>query len=257
MANRPSKFPDWATVPQQDPVYHVDNIVEPPDAKKEKGWEYKEYPPSNWMNWLHSLGNEWLKYLDEKIQQLSSSTPTPLGGIIDFPAPNAPVPAGFLFLNHSTVGALGSTATYKGDIYYNFFLHLWNGYSNISCPVLPSRGASAIDDWNANKSITLPYNIYEDRALAGATGGTRGNLETAGTNSTIITTANLPTIQTSHTASVSRGADAGNRTQPFWGGGDRQDGTATGYPTFYGSSQPMSIMQLTVFIRKIICYKGV
>jgi hypothetical protein len=61
---KPDKLPEWASVPQNDPNKPVPNIVEPPAGKKQQGWIYEEFPPSNWFNWLLNRNYEWAKYFN-------------------------------------------------------------------------------------------------------------------------------------------------------------------------------------------------
>jgi len=42
------------------------NNLEPPEAKKDLGWEFGESPPSTWENWRTKLVGEWLKWIDER-----------------------------------------------------------------------------------------------------------------------------------------------------------------------------------------------
>jgi len=64
MTTRPSEFPDWARIAQNDPISGGPNIVDPPSAQKDTGWLYKQKPPSSWFNWLLNLTSNWLRYLD-------------------------------------------------------------------------------------------------------------------------------------------------------------------------------------------------
>lgn len=45
-------LPRWADTPLVDPLSKQSNVVEPPSAKKDIGFFYKEKPPRNWLNWL-------------------------------------------------------------------------------------------------------------------------------------------------------------------------------------------------------------
>ena len=63
---RPDKLPEWASVPQSDPNEPVPNIVEPPAGKKQLGWIFKEFPPSNWFNWILNKAYKWLEYFDDQ-----------------------------------------------------------------------------------------------------------------------------------------------------------------------------------------------
>jgi len=63
---QPDKLPEWASVPQNDPNKPVPNIVEPPASKKQLGWIFEEFPPSNWFNWILTKSYEWLKYFKDQ-----------------------------------------------------------------------------------------------------------------------------------------------------------------------------------------------
>lgn len=63
--------------------------------------------------------------------------------------------SGAVRANGRTIGAPSSAATERANAdCENLFLHLWNNNANLT--VSGSRGASAADDWAANKTIALP-----------------------------------------------------------------------------------------------------
>jgi len=81
---------------------------------------------------------------------------------------------GWIALNDGTVGNVASAATtYASEDAYALYALLWGNVTNINCPVSTGRGASALADFNANKTIRLP--LSADRfnlnigALASAT----------------------------------------------------------------------------------------
>lgn len=59
MANRPTKYPEWAD--------GAAAITEPTTAKKLIGWLTGEHPASQVMNWLFNLAFGWIKYFDLNI----------------------------------------------------------------------------------------------------------------------------------------------------------------------------------------------
>lgn len=63
---KPTVLPRWATVPGVDALSAQPNVVEPPSAKKDTGFHYKEKPPRNWWNWIQNLNFNWLGFLDEQ-----------------------------------------------------------------------------------------------------------------------------------------------------------------------------------------------
>ena len=68
---RPTKYPEWASVPTSDLVYGGTNIVEPPAIRKQTGW-LKEFPDAQAQNWFMNLVYQWILHFDEGIakQQL-------------------------------------------------------------------------------------------------------------------------------------------------------------------------------------------
>lgn len=79
MTPKPTKFPDWASVPQVDPISGGQNIVEPPDSQKETGWLYKQKPPSSWWNWIANLTSQWIHYFEENFGDIPDVYATKVG----------------------------------------------------------------------------------------------------------------------------------------------------------------------------------
>lgn len=74
MADRPSNYPRWASQNIVDPVSGETNVVEPPSAHKDEGWQRKEIPPRQWQNWLARQYYDWIVYLDEAVHKLDTHT---------------------------------------------------------------------------------------------------------------------------------------------------------------------------------------
>ena len=70
----PSKYPRWATNDVQNPTSGEWNVVEPAEAKKDLGWDFKEYPPRQWFNWLARITNEWIEWFDSLLNQAVKTT---------------------------------------------------------------------------------------------------------------------------------------------------------------------------------------
>lgn len=88
---RPTEFPEYARNDVVDPTSGVNNVVEPSEAKKDLGHgPSSEFPPRQYMNWLHRLTYKWLKYFDEGTPQntveLSGTTSTGDNTIINLPS---------------------------------------------------------------------------------------------------------------------------------------------------------------------------
>jgi len=65
--------------------------------------------------------------------------------------------SGWVRDNGRTIGSATSGASERANADCQpLFEYLWNTYDNTRCPVVGGRGATALDDWNANKQITMP-----------------------------------------------------------------------------------------------------
>ena len=42
------------------------NVIEPPEEKKDRGWNAGEVPPRNYFNWMHRQTFLWLEYLAQE-----------------------------------------------------------------------------------------------------------------------------------------------------------------------------------------------
>jgi hypothetical protein len=69
MITKPTQYPEWATTDVIDPIEGTPNVLEPPKAKKEVGWIPGEQAPNNFMNWIHRLTNDWVKYFDSVVPE--------------------------------------------------------------------------------------------------------------------------------------------------------------------------------------------
>lgn len=77
MAEKPEQLPEWATAPEAD-------VVEPPAAKKAKGWVQGEKPPAGYFNWIFRLLGTWiawLSWLGDEIKQKAGGGISVPGGI--------------------------------------------------------------------------------------------------------------------------------------------------------------------------------
>lgn len=69
MADKPTVLPKWADQNEQDPISGQNNVLEPPNEKKEFGWNRLEFPPRNWFNWLGRYTFRWLDWLKQQEEQ--------------------------------------------------------------------------------------------------------------------------------------------------------------------------------------------
>lgn len=75
-------------------------------------------------------------------------------------------PNGFISALNSSIGQSGSGASFSGDTYYTLYEHLWNvpGLSTTAGDpyrISSAKGASALADWQSNKTITVDYATNE------------------------------------------------------------------------------------------------
>lgn len=84
-----------------------------------------------------------------------NSSPATTGLIIDFAG--TATPSGWLLCSGRTIGNAASSATERANADTQaLFTLLWNSLDNTRAPVSGGRGASALADFNANKTIQLP-----------------------------------------------------------------------------------------------------
>lgn len=109
--------------------------------------------------------------------------------------------SGWVMMNDGSIGnaASGATARANSDC-LNLFVHLWNAIPDAWAPVPGGRGASALDDWNTNRRITLPRALGRALAVAGGGAGLTGRVlgSTVGAEQHQLTESEMPSH--SHTA---------------------------------------------------------
>ncbi len=64
--DRPESLPQWATTEVVNAETGQLNVIEPPEEKKLIGWEFKEFPPRNWFNWLFRIIYYWLRHYSQR-----------------------------------------------------------------------------------------------------------------------------------------------------------------------------------------------
>lgn len=75
MATKPTIIPEWATDDvniinaQGEPI---PNVLTPPDAAIQSGW-VDRFPRKQWFNWLGRYVGDWVKYLKERDEQITTS----------------------------------------------------------------------------------------------------------------------------------------------------------------------------------------
>ncbi|GGG51771.1 hypothetical protein GCM10010964_43690 [Caldovatus sediminis] len=80
--------------------------------------------------------------------------------------------AGWVLMNDGSIGAAGSGATTRANAdTWRLYELLWNTVADTWAPVSGGRGASALADFNAGKTLTLPRALGRALAVAGAGSG--------------------------------------------------------------------------------------
>lgn len=81
MVTKPTTLPKWAENDVTDPISGQNNVLEPPDDKKDEGWDRLEFPPRNWFNWLGRYTYRWIQWF--KQQEELTRTNDGTGAICD------------------------------------------------------------------------------------------------------------------------------------------------------------------------------
>lgn len=66
----PVKYPQWAVDDVINPLSGQPNVVDPDTVdptKKLVGWDFKEYPPRQYFNYLQRLINDWIEYFNNDV----------------------------------------------------------------------------------------------------------------------------------------------------------------------------------------------
>jgi len=109
--------------------------------------------------------------------------------------------AGWLMMNDGTIGAAGSTATFRSDTAHALFVLIWANIPDAWAPVTGGRGASAEADWSANKPIALTKQLGRALAIAGAGAGLTNRV--LGSNAGEEKHTQLPSELAQHTHGIS------------------------------------------------------
>ena len=124
--------------------------------------------------------------------EINSVNSTPRCGDIRTSFTSSP-PPGWLAMNDTTLGNVGSAATNRSAAYFQLYKTLWDGISqpsgNVYASVAPSLGSSAVADFLANKVMALPLSLA--RAMANIGGGAVLG-QSSGSASVTLGVGNLP-----------------------------------------------------------------
>lgn len=185
----------------------------------------------------------------DNYDQIDSITQTPRTGDVITSLRSTP-PKGWLAMNDTSIGNVGSGATTAKEETFQLYKTLWDCVADAWAPVSTGRGATATADFLAGKTLTMPRNL--GRALAGAGNGAgiapRALGEYLGSDSEVFNTDNLPTSSTGGATSLQffAGVTPGTGTINF--------ATAPGANNTFiaGANTPISKIQPTSFMNVFI-----
>lgn len=192
------------------------------------------------------LSSEFQDYDD-----INSINSTPRTGDIRTSLSSA-APNGWVAMNDGSIGNVGSGATTRANQdTFQLYKTLWDGVSNTYAPVSTGRGASAIADFLANKTLTLPLSLGRALANAGTGPGPATFVlgQNAGEQQHTLTIAEMPSH--SHTPSSNVQAFLVNANAGFSiaGSGSIAQQSTTGST---GGGSAHNIIQPTTFFNVFI-----
>jgi hypothetical protein len=183
----------------------------------------------------------------QNYDQINSINSTPRTGDIRVSLTSS-APNGWAAMNDGSIGNVGSGASNRANKdTFQLYKTLWDGVSNTWAPVSTGRGASAVADFVAGKTLTLPRSL--GRALAGAGAGagltSRSLGEFLGAQTHTLIGSELP-AGTPFNASAASGNFAADPGGTF----NVPANSTNAYTT--GSGTPISIMQPSSFMNVFI-----
>lgn len=74
MVTKPDEKPRWATVNVISPQSGLNNVISPPESKKNVGWQTFEMPARQFVNWFQRKTYEWIDFFDYRITDRFTTT---------------------------------------------------------------------------------------------------------------------------------------------------------------------------------------
>ena len=72
MAEKAYTLPEFAVDDYNNGENGGPNVEEPSLERKSKGWDWGEKPPRETFNWLHRLTYQWIKYREDRSNEVDS-----------------------------------------------------------------------------------------------------------------------------------------------------------------------------------------
>ena len=149
--------------------------------------------------------------------------------------------AGWVLMNGNRLGNANSGAEHAGDSFQNLYVHLWSVMADDWARVSTGRGGTALQDWIANKTLTLSETA--GRALIGQGGGAgltaRALGQTGGEEKHTLTLTEMPSHR--HSMTGKRGTSQPDGGAPAFGAYSTAD-LKNNNTNYTGSSYPHNNM---------------
>jgi hypothetical protein len=160
---------------------------------------------------------------------------------------------GWVPMNDGTIGngSSGATNRANNDVWQLYNL-IWNSVSNTYAPISPNptRGASALSDFNANQKLSLTKALGQ--VFAGTATGSVNLGTTSGALTQILTQVNLPAHSHSATIAGTTTSGGAGKSTVISNVGGAPLTTTIAIGNGPGASEPFSIMQPTTYMNVFI-----
>jgi hypothetical protein len=155
---------------------------------------------------------------------------------------------GWIMMNDGTIGNANSGATARANAdTQDLFVLLWNNISQANCPVSGGRGASALEDFNADKTIQLPRTMSRVPGVAGSGSGltTRNLADIVGEEKHALTADENGPHTHGYTTYTNLLVQSGSST-PCWNGTRTVQTGSSGLGTPHNTMQPTSFLNMMI-----------
>lgn len=184
----------------------------------------------------------------EDYDQINSINSTPRTGDIKTSLLSS-APQGWIAMDDKSIGNIGSGATNRANKdTFQLYKTIWDGVIDMWAPVSTGRGASAVEDFVAGKTLTLPLSLGRAMAGSGAGSGLTPRVlgQNTGTETHILLAEELPPHTHEYLAHNSNNVAQAGGASGFTANTNQQTGNGP------GTSTPFSIMQPTSFMNVFI-----